>query len=218
MTQTPLPPPPGSSEPIEYQSADRAIGLARRTSLLLWVLGGVGLCLQILSVLAMTMQRQQLVDQLMASAPPEMRRQFSQSDMQIFADVAIVIAACIAVFLGVSLIVGGYLVRRGSRAAMVYAIIIVGLCGLLWFINVLTGILHLARGMAIGAAEALLSAGICFAFGLCLYWLIGTLRAANAISKGRVRSPRQIQYPPGYASGYGAQRSMPIPPPPETAR
>ena len=156
----------------------------------------------------------QLADQLMASAPPETRQQLSQIDLPRFVRAFVAVIGGMALFIGVSMIGCAFSVRKGNRAGTIYAMVIVSLCCLWWMFNVLTGVIHLASGALIGAAEILFAGCLSFVFGLCLFWLIGSVRAISSGFVGRTMLPEQIQNPPGYAGGYGAQTSIPLPPPP----
>jgi hypothetical protein len=179
-------------------------------------LGGLSLFVSLIVLLSLAADPQQLADQLLASAPPETRHQLQQFDVTKIVHIFILVVGGIAAFVGISLVGSAFFVRRGSLAASIYAIIIVSLCCLWWIFNVLVGLIHLAGGAITGIVEMLFSGCICFAFGLCLYWLFGAARAIRFAANHRTMAVSQIGFPPGHSNGYAVQTSAQIPPPPQS--
>lgn len=216
MTYSPLPPPPGLPYTNVPPGADRSLANARRASLLLWILGGLSLFAALMILSTAAADPKQLADQLIASAPAEAQKQLAQMNLPKFVRIFVAVVGGLTLGVGLSLVFSAFFVRKGRIGATVFAMIVCGLCTIWWLFNVLTGVIHLAGGAVIGAVEIVFAGCFALAFGLCVLWLIGSVRAIGAASRHAAMSLGQIQYPPGYTTGYGVQTSMPLPPPPTT--
>jgi hypothetical protein len=205
-SSTPLPPPPGSPPGRDQQlSAAKAEAATRRASLLLYILGGLTTVLAVLSFASLKMDAQPLIDQMMASMPPPLREQLTHENLQLMVRVQAVVVGVISGFMGLSMILSAAPIGRGRRGAVVYAIVIVAICILWCGLNVLVGLLAILLGGLQAIPGVLLAGCVLAAFIACLLSLFGSYRAASfAIHRQRI-ALQSLRYPPGYASGYGAQ-------------
>jgi len=183
---------------------------------MMWVLGGLSLFMAVLFLSAINADLQPLADQLKNSAPPEMQRELQKFNVIDVLRACLVLFGGTCAFVGISLAGCAFFVRRGSLVAMVYSMIIAGVCALFWLISMLTCLLQASAGSLPAAAQALFSGMICFVFGLCAFWLINAAKLTTTAARRRGTSLGQIQYPPGYTTGYGSQVHTPLPPPPQT--
>ena len=160
--------------------------------------------LAVVSFASLRMDPQPLIDHTMATMPSAFRNQFTHEDLQLMVRVQAVVVGVISAFMGLSMILSAAPVSRGRRGVVVYAIVIVILCTLWCGLNVLVGLLAVLLGGLQAIPGVLLAGCVLAAFIACLLSLFGSYRAAIAIHRQRL-ALQSLRYPPGYASGYGAQ-------------
>jgi hypothetical protein len=244
VTQFPAPYPPQQPQP--HQTAPYTYGgqpgyafhtlgtdvlkPARRAALLMIVLGALvtlfGLCN---AVTAMVMSPEMVAEQesaMKAAGLPE-----SNISAEAFRTMTVVMGA-LTLLVGVTFIVVGAFVRRGSRAATVTGLIVASALALLLGLFALLCLIA-AFAAPVVAAYACLFAIPFFLLIWLIAWLAQAVRASGAVAAAHNQFNAQFyQYqqqqqayaypvPPGYGYGYGypapqtqpQQPAAPIPPP-----
>lgn len=196
---------------------------ARRASVLMFILGGLGLaCGLCIGVVIMIAPLEQVIEQSgvdfsefrqMGYAPEKVLR-------VMYGGMSIV-----ATIFAIALIVLAAFVRRGGLGAIVTSLVLCGLVILLLLLSLASVLVQLGR--LAGAAETVISlfliGGLLSIFILQFVWLIKAARASSAVRI--LRQQHQMQYwqyqqqHQMYAQqyGYGQQvhPSSPTPPPPQ---
>lgn len=230
MTQYPNPYQPPSPGFDQYRPAGAdPLAPARRASIMLFVLGGLGLACGLgLGTMVWMAPTDVLVKQLQATMNPGQLSQLPPGwTIETFAHVAYTAAAILIVVGGIVMLLVGFFARRGGRGASVAGIVICALVILWLAVNLVGSLVQTLRAPGAQAAGAVVFGVVCIAaFALTLAWLVQAARAAPMVAWNRQRMQAQYghyeqQYaayqqpappPPGYGYGYGYGA---VPPPPQ---
>jgi len=232
-------PPPYSQPPVQqnygydfsyYQSQDDVLAPAKRASVLMFVLGGLVLlpscCCGVVAFALPAMMAQQ----------PGAFSDLSAAGMTVeTTQVMLGIGGGVALLMGVTMIVLGRFVRRGSMGAAVTASVLAALIVLYLLINglgimVMSGKLPPAQ-VVMGIAMTVIGLVV---FGMLILWLIQAAMAAPRVAMMKSQYQQQLwqyqqqqqMYQAGYVpppmppmhqhspQSYGAPMPPPVPPPP----
>ncbi len=174
MSQYPSPYyPPNVS--LNYAAPPDLLAPARRASVLMWILGPLGMLLGTCFI-SMPM--------ILRAAPgpqaDQMRQQFSEAAHAPI-DVVFPVAGVICLIPSVLLIVLGFFVRRGRRGPTLSASILVGLMTGYWLINTVAGLFSQRLDAKSGFAICM-GLGIVSVFGLLLSWLVAAFRVSGKVA------------------------------------
>ena len=238
MTQYPNPyqPPPGAPGLQYYPPGPPRDPLApaRRASVMLFILGGLGLaCGLCIGIAAWMVPAEALVEQLRSGPTANQLNQLPPGwTAEGLARAAYTVAAVLILVSGMTFAILGLLVRRGGRGASITGIVLCTLMMLWILLNLLLGLTQIGRAPAVQIVVMLVFGGsLVAAAGFTIAWLAQAARAAPLMAW--YRQQMQAQYwhyqqqqpaysqrgapPPGYGYGYGqappsASQQAPAPP------
>lgn len=228
MSNYPLPPtPPGPfgtnfGDYANPTPGPDALGPARRASVMLWILGGLGImCGLCIAGSVWMVPADKIIERLQATMTAEQRSQMQNVDLvKVIRIGATFVCVVEVIFAGVMLATAAY-VRRGSRAAIGTAMVPCALA-LLWCVGLCLfniGAMAVRAAPVTSVVDVLVWALVGLAMAVTLYWLIRAMGAAKRLAQQQFfqaqywHYQQQQQQPTGY--GYGAQPGGPPPPAPQ---
>ena len=216
---SPTPPGPFGPNPSAYgPDSSEALAPARRASVMLWILGGLGiLCGVCITGTVWAVPTDELLKRFQQSLTAEQRNQLGNMDLVLVARVLITVVCALGIVLAGVMLGTAAFVRRGSRIAIGIAM---GPCALLllWCLLLLVvNVVAMAAGTApvTGIVDVFIWAMIALASGITGLWLIQAFGAARRVSQQQLfaaqywHHQQRQQQNTGY--GYGA------PPPPQSS-
>jgi hypothetical protein len=204
------------------------MGPARRASVMLWVIGGLGAaCGLCVTTAVWLMPVEQLVEQMRASMSPDQQRQLANMDIVKIFRIAVTIGCVLGLVVAVVMLGTAGFVRRGNRPAIVTAIVACSLLGIGCALRFMVDVAAIAVGtqvlQSLGDIVFWIAVGV--AVGMTIRWLIQAMSASKRMAQQQLMQYwryQQQQQPIGY--GYGAtpgaaapanvQTWLNLPPPP----
>jgi hypothetical protein len=200
----PFPPP---QEPFRFDFSRYPRGdplaPARRASIALWVIGGLGLLCGVCAGIGVWIIPS---DQLAAQMPrltAEQQKQLGNVDAETILRIGFTVIGISALAVGLTMVVTAAFVRRGSRGAAVVAIVACSLT-LLWsIVTVLASVVQMIGGNAASALTGLFWVVLGAALVVTVRWLVQTFRAGSMASSWQLWHAQVWQYQQQQQPGYG---------------
>lgn len=194
---------------------------AKIASVILWVLGGVGmLCGVCVGAVAWVLPLDRTVQEIRLKLTPDQEQQLGNVDLVQVLKIIFTGAGALALIASIMLIITAAFVRKGSRGAAITALVECILIVLWCILCVCGGLVQVGKGVAGGGLGAAVWLAVAIAVGVAIYWLVRALQVSGMVRQQQQYQAQYMRYMQQHANygqggyGYGAPATGPPPPPP----